>query len=956
MGRPYFQYEITPKGIELRLVEKRWTGRLEALPTDGWIDRTENLSFSGLSRVLALADDIDSPVERRSESLFLDHSTVASLSEPQALGLGLPPSMRFVLQISTRNLITDRDFNVSYRWIDEANRSIRSSRIGAFVQAGADRYRLPQPSFSLVEAIDQFAASDAGDDGSRMEHLAQMQTFFPQEEIEQLSIDKYFFNFRILHASAFSLSLRVKNGAFEFDPILFGRRVLDRSIRAEDASEEISEAESILTEHQQSIFADERFRATPSVKPSYLIERGVYLYLDPALQAAMTIVHRMQRGDAETRKRFVQSPQLYLKEALGENLADDEVERIFVETEQYSARVTGVGIWVPPVLPWIKRESNSWLPEKFGLQIGGQYVELKPEEVAVLRDSINEARSKGEEYVEFGDQNIRIPANDETEKSLSELLGAIEPFPNSATGTRDAVEPIERVDEGKHVLLVEENFDKLGFVRKASPRPGRDLAVPVAIRPTLMKHQLKGLHWMQQSWMHGSAGALLADDMGLGKTLQMLALILHARATGERRPFLVVAPTSVLATWHDEAARFAPDLAVRIVDATTAKTGERVTDAAAGADIVVTSYAILRLDEDAFTASEWAALVLDEAQFVKNPQTKLHRIALGIRADVTIAITGTPMENSLGELWALLALTAPGLFPSSRLFREQYIQPIEQGKVPENQEGTPFRAARLERLRRRIRPLVLRRTKESVAPELPPKQEQEVRVELSPAHRAIYDAVLQRERQKVLGLLDDLDRNRFIVFRSLTLLRMLSLAPGLVDPRDARVPSAKLDALVEQLTEMAAEGHRALVFSQFTSFLDLAEARLDAAGIAHLRLDGSTRRRSAVVSAFRDGEAPVFLVSLKAGGFGLTLTEADYVFLLDPWWNPAAEAQAIDRTHRIGQDRSVMVYRMIAADTIEEKVLALQQRKARLFRAVMDDDELFARALDADDIRALLDG
>src|SRR5690242_18575923 len=195
MGRPYFQYEITPKGIELRLVEKRWTGRLEALPTDGWIDRTENLSFSGLSRVLALADDIDSPVERLSESLFLDHSTVASLSEPQALGLGLPPSMRFVLQISTRNLITDRDFNVSYRWIDEANRSIRSSRIGAFVQAGADRYRLPQPSFSLVEAIDQFAASDAGDDGSRMEHLAQMQTFFPQEEIEQLSIDKYFFNF-----------------------------------------------------------------------------------------------------------------------------------------------------------------------------------------------------------------------------------------------------------------------------------------------------------------------------------------------------------------------------------------------------------------------------------------------------------------------------------------------------------------------------------------------------------------------------------------------------------------------------------------------------------------------------------------------------------------------------------------------------------------------------------------
>jgi len=479
--------------------------------------------------------------------------------------------------------------------------------------------------------------------------------------------------------------------------------------------------------------------------------------------------------------------------------------------------------------------------------------------------------------------------------------------------------------------------------------------LPPGLLAELRPYQRAGFDWLAFLWRH-RLGGILADDMGLGKTVQMLALILHARATGETRPFLVVAPTSVLATWREEAARFAPGLVVRVVEATSAKTGEQMTDAAAGADIVVTSYAILRLDEAAFTAHEWAALVLDEAQFVKNPQTKLHRIALGIRADVTIAITGTPMENSLSELWALLSLTAPGLFPSSRLFREQYIQPIEQGKVPENQEGAPFRAARLERLRRRIRPLVLRRTKESVAPELPAKQEQEVRVELTPAHRALYDAVLQRERQKVLGLLDDLDRNRFIVFRSLTLLRMLSLAPGLVDPRDARIPSAKLDALVDQLTEMVAEGHRALVFSQFTSFLDLAEARLDAAGIAYTRLDGSTRRRGDVVSTFREGEAPVFLISLKAGGFGLTLTEADYVFLLDPWWNPAAEAQAIDRTHRIGQQRSVMVYRLIAAGTIEEKVLALQQRKARLFQAVMDDDELFAKALDADDIRALLDG
>ncbi len=340
---------------------------------------------------------------------------------------------------------------------------------------------------------------------------------------------------------------------------------------------------------------------------------------------------------------------------------------------------------------------------------------------------------------------------------------------------------------------------------------------------------------------------------------------------------------------------------------------------------------------------------------MKNQATKTHQAVAALRADVVYAVTGTPLENSLSELWSLLALAAPGLFPSARRFREEYIGPIEQGKVPENQEGGEFRAGRLARLRRRIRPLVLRRTKELVAADLPPKQDQEVAVELGPAHRALYDTVLQRERQKVLGLLEDLDRNRFIVFRSLTLLRMLSLAPELIDPEYAHIEPSKLTALFEQLDEVLAEGHRALVFSQFTSFLGLVAERLEERGIRHAYLDGSTRDRDSAIASFRAGEAPVFLISLKAGGFGLTLTEADYVFMLDPWWNPAAEAQAVDRAHRIGQERPVNVYRLIAAGTIEEKVMSLQQRKARLFHAVMDDDALFGRALSADDIRGLFE-
>jgi superfamily II DNA or RNA helicase len=498
-----------------------------------------------------------------------------------------------------------------------------------------------------------------------------------------------------------------------------------------------------------------------------------------------------------------------------------------------------------------------------------------------------------------------------------------------------------------------------------------ELPPPAGLALPLRPYQLAGFRWLVFLWRHG-LGGILADDMGLGKTAQTLALIAHALQVEERpakpdasrnpprvsrastrrgHPFLVVAPTSVASNWVSEAARFTPGLRVASVTATEAKRPGRIADAAADADLVVTTYAVLRLEADAFAALEWGGLVLDEAQFVKNAATKVHEAARAIRAPFRLAVTGTPVENNLSELWSLLRIVAPGLFPSRRAFDERYRRPIEDDR----------NAERLARLRRRIRPLLLRRSKELVAPELPPKQEQVLQVELHPRHRRLYDATLQRERQKLLGLIDDLDRQRFIVYRSLTLLRMLALDASLIDPeRHAGVASAKLDALFEQLDDVLGEGHRALVFSQFTSFLGRAAGRLDAAGVPYAYLDGSTpvHRRDEEIARFRAGEASVFLISLKAGGFGLNLTEADYVFLLDPWWNPASEAQAVDRAHRIGQEKQVMVYRLVAADTIEEKVMALKERKGELVASLLDGEGggFEAESLTADDLRGLLDG
>jgi superfamily II DNA or RNA helicase len=474
---------------------------------------------------------------------------------------------------------------------------------------------------------------------------------------------------------------------------------------------------------------------------------------------------------------------------------------------------------------------------------------------------------------------------------------------------------------------------------------GPDRAEPPAgLRAQLRPYQQDGFGWLAFLWKH-RLGGILADDMGLGKTLQCLALVSHARQRDPAGgPFLIVAPASVVANWAAEAARFTPDLTVVTVSGTMARTGRELGELAAGADVVVTSYTLLRIDFAAYAASGWSGLLLDEAQQAKNRQSKIYQCARRLTAPVKIAITGTPLENNLMELWSLLSITAPGLFPGPDRFREYYAKPVER-------EGD---TERLAQLRRRIRPLVLRRTKEQVAADLPPKQEQVLEVELHPQHRKVYQTRLQRERQKVLGLIGDMNSNRFAVFRSLTLLRQLSLHAGLVDEDHAALASAKIDALLGQLHEVAGGGHRALVFSQFTGFLGKVRERLEAEGIPYCYLDGRTRDRAAVVRRFKDGTTPVFLISLKAGGFGLNLAEADYCFLLDPWWNPATEAQAVDRAHRIGQVRNVMVYRLIAKDTIEEKVMALKAGKGRLFSSVMDDGNVFGTTLDADDIRALL--
>jgi SNF2 family DNA or RNA helicase len=422
---------------------------------------------------------------------------------------------------------------------------------------------------------------------------------------------------------------------------------------------------------------------------------------------------------------------------------------------------------------------------------------------------------------------------------------------------------------------------------------------------------------------HWGVGACLADDMGLGKTLQALAVLLERAARG---PALVVAPTSVCFNWVRETGRFCPGLRPVLF-----REGDRAATLSAlgPGDLLVCSYGLLVRHAEELKGRRFATLVLDEAQAVKNPATRRARAARDLDAEWKLALTGTPVENHLGELWSLFRILTPGLLGSWEQFRERFANPIERTRD----------AGRRAALARVVRPFVLRRLKSEVARDLPARTELRREVRLSTAERRLYDEARLAALAAIGGAgasAEGGDR-RFVVLAALTRLRQLACHPRLLDP-ESKLPSAKLSELLELVGELRENGHRALVFSQFTSHLALVREALEARGISYLYLDGQTPEAERVrrVDRFQRGEKELFLISLKAGGTGLNLTAADYVIHLDPWWNPAVEDQATDRAHRIGQSRPVTVYRLVSKGTIEESILALHGEKRDLVAGVLD--------------------
>ena len=471
---------------------------------------------------------------------------------------------------------------------------------------------------------------------------------------------------------------------------------------------------------------------------------------------------------------------------------------------------------------------------------------------------------------------------------------------------------------------------------KAAPQPAGFVG-------SLRDYQCEGLGWMG-FLQRFSFGGCLADDMGVGKTAQVLALLetrRERRAAGEPLgPSLVVVPRSLVFNWKEEAKRFTPGL--RVLDYTGV---ERNGNGLGTHDVVLTTYGTLRRDAVRLKDIEFDYVVLDEAQAVKNGDTESAKAVRLLRGEHRLALSGTPVENHLGELWTLFEFLNPGMLGAASAFRLA-------GGTGRNPDEETRRI-----LAHALRPFILRRTKEQVARELPSKTEQTVYCEMESAQRELYDDLRQHYRNSLLQRIETngLAKSKIQVLEALLRLRQAACHPGLLDAKRTGENSAKLEVLLEQLREVLDEGHKALVFSQFTSLLRIVRNRLDAKGVVYEYLDGATRDRQARVERFQnDADCRLFLASLKAGGLGLNLTAAEYVFLLDPWWNPAVEAQAVDRAHRIGQTRQVFAYRLIARDTVEEKVLELQKTKRDLAAAIIGADNSLIRNLRREDLELLL--
>jgi superfamily II DNA or RNA helicase len=911
------RFQIEPQGVG---VEVRLVGPEGGIATDLWpvAATVDLLSGVDLAQRLVAAESAIAD----GDMLLIEHRVVAGLSVREAASLGLPPQAPVVAHVQTRGMIASASFVADLEWRRPTGQPVLGAqRIGSFLRIGDTWRRLSDVLYHIAEAVDRINQAPGDDQGARIAAVAALREVLPAAvDAGKAETGGLFSAMTIAIADAFSLDLKEDGGTVKLVPILH---------RAGDTSDE-----PLLPEDRQHAFGEDQFNRFGTVRSVYTLGGNWYVVLSPVLRRALAEVRRVQSAPLATKRALFASPRAFLRDALGPDVDDIVLESVFRETPSYADRVMGLGLWRPRVIPWIVLTPTNWFgghdaggavrgpadcspSTPAGIIIGDRGIPLSSEEEDILRVRVEDAVGSGRATVPFEVDGtcVHIPANVETLDALNKLAAARIP-----KGPGNASEPVPEAPAktAPEVLLIRPNEESIEVEGTFVPRPALAPSCPPIVATPLKPHQAEGLEWLQKAWLMGRPGVLLADEMGLGKTLQGLAFLAWLRSGMDegaipRAPVAVIAPTGLLENWRAEADRHLSGLGL---GRCTEAFGRGLTalkrpspdghpgldvEALAAADWVLTTYEALRDYDRDFGQVRFAAMLFDEAQKIKTPGVRLTDAAKAMNADFRVAMTGTPVENRLADLWCITDTVHPAVLGDLKGFSADYERSPDPNLLRRLKSS-------LDSWHGGRPPLMLRRVKRDRLPDMPEPQEILREMPMPPGQRKAYDEVVTAVR----------GTDKPDTMQALHRLRAISLHPdpdSAISDEEFIAGSARLQGAFEALDSIAARGESALIF------LDDCAMQARLAGIIQRRyklaaapmiINGQVAgaSRQARVDRFQAGSDTfdAMILSPRAGGVGLTLTRANHVIHLSRWWNPAVEDQCTGRVLRIGQTRPVFIY------------------------------------------------
>jgi superfamily II DNA or RNA helicase len=874
----------------------------EDVPYERWAIEIEAPQRRAVAILASLESDSSAVV--RETAILVSHKSIARLGSTEAHQLNLPTEIPYDLDIRLEGTIDEESCRFRARWVSQGGKpEVGVTRIGAIAKRGSQQYRVPDPFYSIVCELDAFNESPPSSRDERLLAWGRIQECIGGDP--SISLEGYLSGMRVFRASSFTL--RIDNddrGDVTLAPVLLrSREPIGMQEPLPGLSEDDDRPQELLPPAYQRVF-EARFDQFEDARSCYPVESGYYVVVDEPLRKALTTVKTVRNAEPEARREFARNPRAFIREVLEGEVTDDLLEGLFSETESYSERVTGLGLWQPKSLPWLIQAGQSWLPPELEIfkatttPSDSAIVELQQ-----VREQLSAAITRGEASIKV--LGCDVPATQESLDALEEILQKCKETKAASPSPKQ-----------KSVLLIEDNLEALGYASKQVERRASSFSIP-AISSTLKPHQIECLKWLEDQWRTGCSGAILADDMGLGKTLEALTFfkwLQEEMAAGHwpRQPLLVVAPTGLLKNWEEEAERHLGPAGLGTLQRAYGsglkalrRPGSRSLDREPlrHADWILTTYETLRDYQHEFALVRFSAIVFDEAQKIKNPAILLTEACKAMRADFTLAMTGTPVENRLADLWCIADAARPGALGGLRDFVKKY---------------EPGETTALEELRERVLnpiesfpAMMLRRMKADKLPGLPAKHEHVT-------ERAMPELQARAYSQRLSTI--DKERPGWML-ETLHAIRSVSLHPNPdsdANDEDFVALSARFAITFEILDSIDKSGEKALVFIEFKSIqaqlASLIQRRYDLDALPMIiNGDVSGPGRQERVRRFQTHpDFDVLILSPKAGGVGLTLTAANHVIHLSRWWNPAVEDQCTDRVYRIGQGRTVHVHYPLA--------------------------------------------